>query len=154
MENNQIKRIKDYLNHHGYRLTPQRETTVEVLLENNNSHLSAEEIYIRVHEKNPSIGLATVYRTLEMLTEMEIVDKINFQDGLTRYDLVKPTLGHAHHHLVCQKCGKIIEIEDDLLTRMTPFFLNKYHFQLQDHQMTLYGLCENCQRGRNNARRH
>lgn len=72
-----IDRIKKQLHSSSYKLTPQREATVRVLLENEEDHLSAEDVYLLVKEKSPEIGLATVYRTLELLTELKVVDKIN-----------------------------------------------------------------------------
>lgn len=85
-----IDRIKKQLHSSSYKLTPQREATVRVLLENEEDHLSAEDVYLLVKEKSPEIGLATtVYRTLELLTELKVVDKINFGDGVSRYDLRK-----------------------------------------------------------------
>lgn len=84
-----LKNIRKQLHEGGYKLTPQREATVLVLLENEKDHLSAEEIYMLVKQKSPDIGLATVYRTLEMLTELKIIDKISFNDGLSRYDMRK-----------------------------------------------------------------
>ena len=82
-----IERIKKQLHSSSYKLTPQREANVWVLLEHEEDHLSAEDVYLLVKEKSPEIGLATVYRTLELLTELKIVDKINFGDGVSRYDL-------------------------------------------------------------------
>src|SRR5699024_6911750 len=72
------ERIKKQLHTQGYKLTPQREATLLVLLEREEDHLSAEEVFLLVKEKAPEIGLATVYRTLELLSELKIVDKINF----------------------------------------------------------------------------
>lgn len=112
---NRIDRIKKQLHSSSYKLTPQREATVRVLLENEEDHLSAEDVYLLVKEKSPEIGLATVYRTLELLTELKVVDKINFGDGVSRYDLRKEGAAHFHHHLVCMECGTVDEIEDDLL---------------------------------------
>lgn len=77
-----IDRIKKQPHSQSYKLTPQREATVRVLLENEEDHLSAEDVYLLVKEKAPEIGLATVYRTLELLTELKVVDKINFGDGV------------------------------------------------------------------------
>lgn len=74
-----IERIKKQLHAASYKLTPQREATVRVLLENEEDHLSAEDVYLLVKEKSPEIGLATVYRTLELLSELKVVDKINFE---------------------------------------------------------------------------
>ncbi len=91
-----VERIKKQLHSAGYKLTPQREATVRVLLEHEEDHLSAEDVYLLVKEKSPEIGLATVYRTLELLTELKIVDKINFGDGVSRYDLRKEGAAHFH----------------------------------------------------------
>ncbi len=84
-----MKKTKQQLHEAGFKLTPQREATLLVLLENEKEHLSAEEIFFLVKKKSPEIGLATVYRTLEILTELKIVDKVSFNDGLARYDLRK-----------------------------------------------------------------
>lgn len=75
---NRIEKIKKQLSSQSYKLTPQREATVRVLLEHEEDHLSAEDVYLLVKEKAPEIGLATVYRTLELLSELKVVDKINF----------------------------------------------------------------------------
>ncbi|EUJ45197.1 hypothetical protein PROCOU_12473 [Listeria rocourtiae FSL F6-920] len=110
-----IQRIKSQLHEASYKLTPQREATVRILLENEKDHLSAEDVYLRVKDISPDIGLATVYRTLELLTELRVVDKINFGDGVARYDLRKEGAKHFHHHLVCLECGSVEEIQEDLL---------------------------------------
>lgn len=110
-----INRIKKQLHSASYKLTPQREATVRVLLENEDDHLSAEDVYLLVKDKSPDIGLATVYRTLELLTELKVVDKINFGDGVSRYDLRQEGADHFHHHLICIECGTVDEIQEDLL---------------------------------------
>ena len=110
-----VTKIRKQLHEGGFKLTPQREATVAVLLENDKDHLSAEEIYMLVKQKSPEIGLATVYRTLEMLTELKIIDKISFNDGVSRYDMRKEGAKHFHHHLLCLECGGIEEVEEDLL---------------------------------------
>jgi len=100
-----IDRIKKQLHAASYKLTPQREATVLVLLEHEADHLSAEDVFLLVKEKSPEIGLATVYRTLELLTDLKIVDKINFGDGVSRFDLRQEGSAHFHHHLICIECG-------------------------------------------------
>ena len=92
-----IEKIKQQLQSQGYKLTPQREATVRVLLENEEDHLSAEDVFMLVKDKAPEIGLATVYRTLELLSEMHVVEKINFGDGVARYDLRTDSNKHHHH---------------------------------------------------------
>src|SRR5699024_4251956 len=110
-----LEGIKKQLREQGYKLTPQREATVRVLMEREEDHLSAEDIFFLVKEKAPKIGLATVYSTLVLLSELKIVDKINFGHGVYRYDLRKEGAKHFHHHLFCMECGSVEEITDDLL---------------------------------------
>jgi len=140
-----IERIKKQLHSASYKLTPQREATVRVLLENEEDHLSAEDVYLLVKEKSPEIGLATVYRTLELLTELKIVDKINFGDGVSRYDLRQEGAAHFHHHLVCIECGAVDEIQEDLLEDVEAVVERKWNFKIKDHRLTFHGICYRCQ---------
>lgn len=141
-----LERIKKQLHSQSYKLTPQREATVRVLLENEADHLSAEDVYLLVKEKAPEIGLATVYRTLELLSELKVVDKINFGDGVSRYDLRKEGAEHFHHHLVCTECGSVEEIEEDLLGDVEKLVENQWGFQVKDHRLTFHGICKVCQK--------
>jgi len=143
---NRLEKIKKMLHTSSYKLTPQREATVRVLLENEEDHLSAEDVYLLVKEKSPEIGLATVYRTLELLTELKVVDKINFGDGVSRYDLRKEGAAHFHHHLVCIECGSVEEIQEDLLDDVEVIVEEKWHFIVKDHRLTFHGICKNCQK--------
>lgn len=140
-----LKKTKKQLHESGFKLTPQREATLLVLLENEKDHLSAEEIFFYVKRKSPEIGLATVYRTLEILTELKIVDKVSFNDGVARYDLRKEGAKHFHHHLLCLECGTIEEVEEDLLGSVEERIEQKYHFLIKDHRLTFHGVCQKCQ---------
>ncbi|ALX48010.1 Fur family transcriptional regulator [Lentibacillus amyloliquefaciens] len=142
---NRIEQIKKQLHAQSYKLTPQREATVRVLLEREEDHLSAEDVYLLVKEKAPEIGLATVYRTLELLSELKIVDKINFGDGVSRYDLRKEGAEHFHHHLVCTECGSVEEIVEDLLGDVEKIIEKNWSFQVKDHRLTFHGICKECQ---------
>lgn len=139
-----IDRIKKQLHSASYKLTPQREATVAVLLEHEEDHLSAEDVYLLVKEKAPEIGLATVYRTLELLTELKIVDKINFGDGVSRYDLRQEGAAHFHHHLVCIECGAVDEIQEDLLEDVEAVVEKRWNFIIKDHRLTFHGICWRC----------
>lgn len=139
-----IERIKKQLHSKSYKLTPQREATVRVLLEHEEDHLSAEDIYLLVKDKAPEIGLATVYRTLELLSELKIIDKINFGDGVSRYDLRKEGATHFHHHLVCMECGTVEEIVEDLLEDVEAIIERDWGFEVKDHRLTFHGICRNC----------
>ena len=140
-----IERIKEALHDARYKLTPQREVTVRVLLENESSHLSAEDVFMKVKDKYPEIGLATVYRTLELLNELNVLDKVNFGDGVSRYDLRKEGANHFHHHLICIHCGSVEEVEEDLLTDVEKIVKHEFNFDIIDHRLTFHGICKLCQ---------
>ncbi|RIN88845.1 Fur family transcriptional regulator [Mammaliicoccus sciuri] len=139
-----IQRVKEQLHEASYKLTPQREATVRVLLENEADHLSAEDVYLKVKDKAPEIGLATVYRTLELLAELKVVDKINFGDGVARFDLRKEGAKHFHHHMVCMECGAVDEIEEDLLEDVERRVEKEFNFKILDHRLTFHGICHRC----------
>lgn len=128
----------------GYKLTPQREVTVETLIENKNELLTAEEIFIKVKHKNPSIGLATVYRTLDMLHELEIVKKIPFRDGMSRFDLVKTSNGQQPFYLLCQSCGQIEEVKENILFDKEKNIQHRYQFKITTYHLTFHGICKDC----------
>lgn len=139
-----IQSIKKALQDAKYKLTPQREVTVRVLLENEEEHLTAENIFMMVKDKYPDIGLATVYRTLELLSELRIVEKIHFGDNVSRYDLYKEGSAHFHHHLVCTNCGFVEEIEEYLLREVEEKIRKEYQFEITDNKLIFNGICRRC----------
>lgn len=139
-----IEKIKQQLQEQGYKLTPQREATVRVLLENEEDHLSAEDVFMLVKDKAPEIGLATVYRTLELLTDLHVVEKMNFGDGVARYDLRNDSTHHHHHHLICIHCGTVDEIMEDWLVELELRLEKEYGFAVVDHRLDFQGICSRC----------
>ncbi|MCR4418887.1 MAG: Fur family transcriptional regulator [Clostridia bacterium] len=133
------------LHEHDYKVTPQRQVILEVLTEHPERHLSAEEIYNMVKEKYPEIGLATVYRTLELLADLDILQRMNFNDGRRRYELNDEAV-HHHHHLICLRCGRVMEFEDDLLETLEELIARNMDFQVLDHHLKFYGFCGDCRR--------
>ncbi len=127
-----------------YKLTPQRRVILQAFINNAERHLSAEEIYAIVKAQNPDIGLATVYRTLELLAEMSILQKMNFGDGRSRYEFAEEE-EHHHHHLICLCCGNVLEFTDDLLESLETTIAGKTDFKIVDHQLKFYGYCKKCQ---------
>ncbi|MCK4338296.1 MAG: transcriptional repressor [Candidatus Aminicenantes bacterium] len=137
----------------GYRITMPRQAILGVL-SGTKEHLSAEDIYLRVHKIYPSSGLTTVYRTLELLTEMGLVVKFDFGDGRGRYELSQEhNRKQHHHHLVCRKCKRVIDYSDfiqdelELLRKTTEGLSRKYGFKIEDHEIVFKGLCEKCKKG-------
>ncbi|SFB17075.1 Fur family transcriptional regulator, ferric uptake regulator [Cohnella sp. OV330] len=142
----QLIKINKQLLSKGYKLTSQREATVRVLLEYEQDHLSAEEVFMLVREVHPDIGLATVYRTLELLAELHIVEKMNFGDGVARFDLRSDESAHMHHHLICTVCGRLKEIKEDWLGELEQRLAREYGFQVTDHRLEFTGTYANCGR--------
>lgn len=139
-----IDKIKQQLQAQAFKLTPQREATVRVLLENEEDHLSAEEVFMLVKDKFPEIGLATVYRTLELLSELHVVEKMNFGDGVARYDLRNDSAHHHHHHLICIQCGTVDEVMEDWLIPLEEKLEKEYQFTVIDHRLDFHGICHRC----------
>lgn len=139
-----LEKLRDKLKEKGYKLTPQRRATLNTIIENKGKHLSTEEIYDRVKNKCPEIGLATVYRTLQLLDELGVISKINFDDGCARYELNTQEEDHQHHHLICLKCGKVIEVEMDLMETLEEEIEKNYDFEISDHRVKFFGHCSKC----------
>lgn len=146
-----VNQIKKQLSSHSYKLTPQREATVRVLLENEEEHLSAEDVYLLVKKISAVIGLATVYRTLELLSELRIIHKLNFGDGVTRYEFRREGAEHHHHHLICLNCGIVDEITEDMLGPIEERIEKEYKFHIVDHRLTFHGICRECKTRMNSS---
>lgn len=140
-----INEVKTILRAKEYKLTPQRQIIMQVFLDIGDKHLSAEDVYNIVKKQHPDIGLATVYRTLDLLSELEVLTKMDFGDGRSRYELNEGDM-HQHHHLICLGCGTVKEFEDDLLDALEEAIAAKSKFNIVDHQLKFYGYCRNCQK--------
>lgn len=124
------------------KLTRQRQVILDVLEEHRGEHLTAEEIYLAVKTVMPGIGLATVYRNLEMMARLEIIHKTSFDERGHRYEFCEAE-GHFHHHFICLTCGSILEVKDDLLHALESEMERK-GFVIVDHSLKLYGHCPEC----------
>lgn len=140
-----INKLKEELKDKGYKLTPQRRAILNSIIKSEEQrHLTAEEIYDLVKKNCPEIGLATVYRTVQLFEEMGVLVRLDLDDGCSRYELVDENEEHQHHHLICNKCGKVIEVEGDLLEELENNIESTYKFRVLDHTVKFYGICENC----------
>lgn len=140
------RRLQDILiklQEKDYKLTPQRQLVVRTLLTNIGKHLSAEDVYHLVKTESPDIGLATVYRTLELLSSLDILEKIDFGDGRSRYEFADEA--HHHHHLICMACGNVQEFGEDLLDSLEGEVEQRSGFHVTDHQVKFFGYCRACQ---------
>lgn len=139
-----VEEIKIYLKSKGYKLTVQRECILNVIIEHQNKHLTVDEIYKYVYDMNKTIGIATVYRTILLFEELGVISKLIFDDRIIRYELSSFDDRHTHHHLLCVKCNRILEVEEDLLDELEKKVEGKYEFKILDHNLKILGICSNC----------
>ena len=128
----------------GYRLTPQRLMTIAAI-EHSDGHISAEEIYAQVVAKYPHVNISTVYRTLELLKELNLVTETDFGDGRARYH--NADKGH-HHHLVCRRCNKITDLDESVLYPLKDTLLHDYGFEADLRHLAISGECKDCRENR------
>lgn len=136
----QTGKIIDKLSERGYRLTPQR-MLVLAAIENSDDHISAEEIYAEVVKKYPHVNISTVYRTLELLNQLDLVTETDLGGGRVRYHPADK--GH-HHHLVCQECGRIIDLDESILVSLRDVLLGEYGFGADLRHLAIFGRCADC----------
>lgn len=123
----------------GYRLTAPRRAVIEAIA-GANRPFTIEELSDRL----PNIGRATVFRTIKLLQELDIVCRVPLEDGGIRYE--RSRSGHHHHHLICSECGSVTEFSDPVLDETIERSATTASFELDGHSAELYGRCASCQR--------
>ena len=145
------KRIRNWENRfreEGYKITSPRKTILSVL-EQLEGHPNAREVFNDLSSKSPDIGLTTIYRTLELCVRLGILKKYDFGDGHSRYEIANEKTDH-HHHIICEKCSKVIEYRDflneetALIKKIQDKLEKKHHFEIKQHVLDFYGLCREC----------
>ena len=137
-------RFKEHLRLQRLKSTTQRDTIVRAFLETQR-HVSVEELYAEVRRRNPRIGYATVYRTMKLLTECGVAAERHFRDGEARYESAEKK---HHDHLICERCGKIVEFNSEELEKLQERIARFLGFVVSRHRMELYGICAECREGR------
>jgi len=141
MENFKNK-FKRKLAENNFKLTKQREMILETILAKENWHFTAEELFSAARKKDADIGMATIYRTLELMQKLDIVHVLDFNDDSRKYELfIEET---HHHHLICRGCGKLIEFSDQDIDYFESELEEKYDFEILDHKLRFYGYCKEC----------
>lgn len=141
------EKFRKMLREKGLKVTNQRLLVLEVLAAHRDRHMTAEDIYELVREDYPEIGLATIYRTVQLLLEMQLVGRISLDDGCACYEIGEFYDGeerHHHHHLVCRTCGQVIPFKDDLLDELESRIEKEMGFHVLDHELKFYGQCQEC----------
>lgn len=138
--------LKAELNERGWRLTPQRETILNVFQHlPRGQHLSAEDLYEQLHDEGESISLSTIYRTLKLMARMGILRELELAEGHKHYELNQP-YPHHHDHLICVRCNKTIEFKNDSILKIGTRTAKKEGYHLLDCQLTIHAVCPSCQR--------
>jgi len=130
-----------YLHDRGLRFTPQRELVLAVMHQLE-APATVDEIYDRVHAVSASVNISTVYRSLELFREIQLVSVFDPGDGKRRYEHVGTE--PPHHHLVCQECGCVIPLAQDEAEEFWAYIADTYGFAAEPGNLTISGRCVNC----------
>lgn len=136
--------ILDKLRQRNCRITPQRIAILKAFL-NTDSHPGVEQVYKLVKEDFPTTSLATVYKTVNLLKDIDEILEISFSDRGNRYDGNKP---YPHPHLICTRCESITDPEVSLLKEMTAEVTRSTGYKITSHQVELFGICPSCQKNK------
>ena len=134
------QKFQDVLRKNDYRVTPTRQTIWSTLVEHG-GHVSADDLFSIVHDKEPGIGRMTVYRTLDLLSKLGLIRPIYQGTGAAHYILFED--GH-HHHLICTNCDCVIEFDNCVLEEVEKAISAKFNFEIEGHLLEVYGRCNNC----------
>lgn len=137
------EQLSRYLAGQGLKSTRQRDRILDIFV-SAGRHLSAEELYLLIKRTDKGIGYATVYRTLKLLSDAGMAHERRFEDGITRFEY-NAAEGH-HDHLICNRCGRIIEFENEQIEELQRAVARKNKFKVSSHKLELYGFCEECQK--------
>lgn len=139
------RKLSSFLRERGLRATRQREKILDAFMEEA-AHVSVEELSARLRRDHPSIGHATIYRSMRLFVEAGIAKERRFHEGRVRYE---PSIGVGHHdHLICLQCGEIEEFEDPTIERIQGEIAHRRGFRVEYHRLELYGRCTRCGRKR------
>ncbi len=141
--NEAIDDLKIVLKNKGMKYTEQRAIILQILL-NIDDHLNAEEVLEIVKEEYPEqkIGIATIYRTLNFLEEVNLITSISFGKDGKKYE---GNTNKHHDHIICTSCGKIVEFLDEEIERKQEKIAKENGFKITDHTMQIFGICSECQ---------
>ncbi|MEZ4457709.1 MAG: Fur family transcriptional regulator [Gemmatimonadales bacterium] len=136
-----VERFRRYLRDRRLPVTRQRIAVAEMLLASDD-HPSVDVLRRRLEERGDRVGMATLYRSVEALVKSGLVRERDFGEGFKRYEPARESAEHAH--LVCDRCGSVVEFGPDRLERMLRLTADEHHFQYDRHRVEIHGVCESC----------
>jgi Fur family transcriptional regulator, ferric uptake regulator len=126
----------------GLKVTLPRVKILQILESAEHRHMSAEDVYRQLIDSAEEVGLATVYRVLTQFEKAGLVNRHNFEGDHAIFEL---NCGEHHDHLVCVKCGTVIEFVDEVIEERQQSIADRHGFRMTDHSLNIYGLCVSCQ---------
>jgi Fur family ferric uptake transcriptional regulator len=140
------KTFKKYLRQNNYKLTPQRKVILRAARELK-GHFDADELFHEAHIINRSVSRASVYRTIHLLLEAELIIETTGDQSKACYESISE--GSSHDHLICINCGRIIEFKNDKITKLQNEICQKHNFKPTEQKMSIRGYCKKCQNKKN-----
>jgi Fur family transcriptional regulator, ferric uptake regulator len=137
-----VGHARDTLERDGYRLSAPRTAVVETLATLGCS-VTAKEIADRLHERGEDVGVASIYRTLDLLDRLRLARRVDAAEGVARYEPIDPS-GDHHHHIVCERCGRVTAFEDHDLEAAIEQLAQRVEYSIDAHDVTLRGKCPSC----------
>jgi Fur family ferric uptake transcriptional regulator len=137
-----IGHARQTLERDGYRVSGPRSAVVETLADLGCS-VTAKEIADRLHERGQDVGVASIYRTLDLLDRLRLAKRVDAAEGVARYEPIDPS-GEHHHHLVCESCGEVTAFEDRELEQAIADASRRVDYAVDAHDVTLRGECPSC----------
>lgn len=134
------RRIAAALRQHGYKLTPQRRVVIGAIAASPD-HLTPTDLYQKLHQEHPAIGLTTIYRTLEILAGLELICELHAGGSCRSYTIGAP--GH-HHHIICSSCGEVVDFSGYDLSSLQERLSRETGFEIEGHLLEFIGRCQDC----------
>ncbi len=136
------RKVVATLKQYGYKLTPQRRVVIRAIT-SSQDHLTPATIYKKVHQDHPNVGLVTIYRTLEILTKLELICELHAGGICRSYTIGAP---QPHHHLICSNCGTVIDFASHDFSELEQSLSKENSFRIDGYLLEFFGLCQACQK--------
>jgi Fur family ferric uptake transcriptional regulator len=138
--NKAVEIFKDFLKRGKNRITSERFEVLDAALEHE-GHFGADDLYVKMKNSNSAVSRATVYNTLELLSQCDLISKRNFGDNITRFE--SNFKKQTHDHLICVDCGKITEFSDPRIKKLPQEICDNFDFEFNSYSFNIFGRCKN-----------
>ncbi len=148
MDSNLVNRYQEFIKLKNLKSSKRRDFIFNHIIKNIENHFTIDDIYNNIMKIDPSIGIATIYRTVRLLVESGLIVEHSFREKKGFFEIINHR-SPDHGHLICLKCGKIKEFECSFIDDFQTEIGKKYHFGIRYHKLEIYGVCDTCQKNEN-----